>query len=204
MYFLRFAFDQIYAACTCTDETYSFDDFWILHDRKRKKHPIIDLHETPGFQLGRWLRQFELFINYFAEHIFPLYDWCFLSLLMDSIETEFPAEPHHTHVQRALELLAKYMEANYTDMITPISLDDCDGVNLFATKNIRKFQNNFTRNELDTLAKHLIQNGSHEQNMTPINRSKYRPKNRKELHDFYIQNATWLYGTAQDSTKTQK
>lgn len=109
-------------------------DYWFDKDIKNVEVPIryLDSIET-GFQIASWIKQFYRFVNYMSEFIIPIYQWCFIGMLLESIEKVYSEdtyekaltkeEIHKNHLIKAFELLASYMDKHAVEMIRPISID---------------------------------------------------------------------------------
>lgn len=116
-YLLHFAFDHIY-----TDGTFSYLDYWKDHDLNRRNIVASTVNYPRGFQFDRWLKQYELFIDYLSDYIIPIYDWCFICMLMDSVEKEYPNQTHEENLKCALRTLEEYLQANYKKILHPLEL----------------------------------------------------------------------------------
>ena len=108
--FLHYALDTIYPHID------SFDDFWNLHDTAPEqawlKNKFIKPH---SFSFNKWLEQFKLFTGYFSKFVYPIYTWCLLSLLLDTIEKETQGKNYSQEhqIQLALIFLGDYLIENY-------------------------------------------------------------------------------------------
>ena len=122
-----------YAMGKIIDQPESNIDYWFHKDIKRMDsmgHSIRGI-ET-GFQISTWIKQFHLFVNYMSEFIIPIYQWCFLGMLLDSIESIYVEDKyeqgitkediHRNHLIKAFELLASYMDKHAIDMMRPVSV----------------------------------------------------------------------------------
>lgn len=113
-YFLKFAFDSF------DDISNSYADFW--HENDMKGNDIImGINRTQrlGFQFEKWIEQYELFINYMSEFIIPIYEWCFLDMLLSVIECDYPSETHFNHLLRAVTILSDHVNTHYKEILTP-------------------------------------------------------------------------------------
>lgn len=115
-FFLEYAFSQF----KLTPESYN--DFWHDNDLSRSGIAMESTRRMPqGFHFAKWLQQYELFMNYMAEFVIPIYEWCFILILLETIEEAYPAESHVEHLLRAVDLLADYMNKNFASMFQPFS-----------------------------------------------------------------------------------
>lgn len=113
-HFLKFAFDSF------EKKPDSYADFW--HENDMKGNDIImGINRTyrVGFQFEKWLEQYELFINYMSELVIPTYEWCFLDMLLSSIERDYPSESHFNHLLRAVSILSNHVNTHYKEILKP-------------------------------------------------------------------------------------
>lgn len=116
-YFIQYAFNQIFYTPD------SDADFWNEHalNFQPKNTPRNPLHSTyPSFKRDKWVTQFSLFCNYWGLFIIPIYEWCFINLLMESIEIKYKEKTHDEHLKKALDLLSNYIEQHIQDFFIPI------------------------------------------------------------------------------------
>lgn len=114
--FLEYAFSQFKLVPE------SYDDFWHDNDLFRSGIAMESTRRMPqGFHFSKWLQQYELFMNYMAKFVIPIYEWCFILILLEAIEKAYPSESHIAHLLKAVDLLADYMSKNYTSMFQPLS-----------------------------------------------------------------------------------
>lgn len=113
-YFLKFAFDSF------EKTTNSYADFWYENDM-RGNDIIMGINRTHrlGFQFEKWLEQYRLFINYMSEFVIPVYEWCFLDMLLSTIERDYPSEPHFNHLLRAVTILSNHANTHYKEILEP-------------------------------------------------------------------------------------
>ncbi len=64
-----------------------------------------------------------------AEYVIPIYEWCFTNMIMEVIEKQYPVDsnqnPQYTHKLRltyAMDVLAKYIESNYKQILRPLEI----------------------------------------------------------------------------------
>ena len=88
LHLLQFAFDHI------NSDTTSYHDYWDRHSLNSRDVFASKAKKPGGFHYGRWLRQFELYVDYISTYIIPVYDWCFLSMLLEGIEKEHSEYSH--------------------------------------------------------------------------------------------------------------
>lgn len=113
-YFLKFAFDSF------DDISDSYADFW--HENDMKGNDIImGINRTQrlGFQFEKWIEQYELFINYMSEFVIPIYEWCFLDMLLSVIERDYPSETHFNHLLKAITILSDHVNIHYEEILIP-------------------------------------------------------------------------------------
>ena len=112
--FLKYAFGQI------ESEPGSFYDFW-SRNKYEKRYTMAEISKNPkGFQFPQWIEQYKLFFQYFSVYIIPVYEWCFINMLMESIEKSFLKGDHTQNLYKALELLTKYIEKHSQTIMKPI------------------------------------------------------------------------------------
>lgn len=116
-YFLKYAFDKI------IDAPSSYHDFWFKINQQ-KMNTIIgrDERDMRCFEFLQWIKQYKLFIRYMSKFVIPVYEWCFLDMLLEAIESKFPEKNHVSHLEYALNLLSDYMRRNYRSILCPINM----------------------------------------------------------------------------------
>ena len=116
-YFIKYAFDAFEI------QPQSYIDFWAQQSLDRNSVIGYSMRGLPsGFQFPKWLEQYPVFINYMAEFVIPIYEWCFLNMLLDSVEAKYPDETHHNHLKLILQKLASYVNNNYRSILQPIKI----------------------------------------------------------------------------------
>ncbi len=114
-YLLKFAFDHFFA------DVDSYNDFWFRQDIGRSGVIMSTTRTRPAsFQFSEWIKQYKLFVNYFSDFIIPIYEWCFLIMLLEKTEELHPHLTHQEHVLEAIEVLAQYVESHYKEIMIPI------------------------------------------------------------------------------------
>lgn len=113
-YLLQFAFDHI------DDETTSYLDYWNRHDLNTRDTVASRTKKPGGFHYGQWLHQFELFVDYLSAYIIPVYDWCFLSMLLDGIEKENTSASHLEILELAIKEIGNYIQKNAQEILFPL------------------------------------------------------------------------------------
>lgn len=132
-YFLQYAFNKLIT------RPMSYLDFWSDHVLHMDNPPYISppARKRTQFQFTKWLDQFELFCTYMGEYVIPIYEWCFINLLMGIIEHKYPDQNHMDHLLCAINILTEYIKENYKEIIHPITLpqEQCwvDTVNKYPT-----------------------------------------------------------------------
>ena len=131
--FLRFAFDHI------NEKVDSYYDLWHYYEMERNDIFMGSTRKNHnGFYFDKWFQQFDLFIKTMSQYLIPVYDWCFLTMLLECIEKSYPTESHSFHLIKAMELLTKYMSINYATILQPIKFSaetPIDGFDIISPKN---------------------------------------------------------------------
>ena len=114
-YFIIYALDLI------IENTNSYENYWKYLDWD---NDITILgkeraNEPRGFSFQKWREQFILFVNYLSELVFPVYEWCFLGMLMESIEKKYNEKSNPDHMKIALEILEEYINDKNTLLSSP-------------------------------------------------------------------------------------
>lgn len=118
-YFLKYAFDKI------KDEPVSYMDFWFKESLERIGTEISeDRMNIRAFDFSRWLRQYKLFMRYMSRFVIPVYEWCFINMLLGSIEKRYPDKSHIRHLEKAVGILSDYMNENYGSILQPIQISE--------------------------------------------------------------------------------
>lgn len=116
-YFLKYALDKI------IDEPDSHMDFWRVQDMKTNGVMIgVDQTNEKDFSFSSWQKQYKLFVGYMSKFVIPVYEWCFINMLLEAIEKKFPDKDHIFHLKQAFELLSGYMEDNYKTILRPVDI----------------------------------------------------------------------------------
>lgn len=119
-YFLTYAFNQFF------DEPFSYYDFWYKNDLDRSEIMMENTrsiqNSKKGFQLFMWQEQFERFVQYLSEFVIPVYEWCFIGMLMESIEQSHPTNTHTENLICAMNHITDYMNKNYQTISQPVSI----------------------------------------------------------------------------------
>ena len=96
----------------------SYDDFWNLHDHSSQDNFFSSSYKykrPSRFSYDKWLEQFELFTGYFSKFVYPIYAWCFISILLDTAEraTKDYGLTHIQQIEWCLFCLNFFIENNY-------------------------------------------------------------------------------------------
>lgn len=137
--FVKYATDHIFSGSKL-EYTSSYNDFWFEHDPKQE-YLYTNIHtlKTPNiFSFPKWLEQYQLFIKYMADFVIPVYEWCFINMLLETIEHKYPDKTHTFHLYHAIELLSSYMSQNYKRLLTPIVFKPSKEANEFFSDSERK------------------------------------------------------------------
>lgn len=128
-YFLKYAFDHILAMPD------SYNDFWHTQDIEKSHIVMYSTRKVPKhFQFAEWINQYKLFMNYMSQFVIPVYEWCFLNMLLTAIENKYPCKSHNFHLEKALNFLAKYIYEHYQEILCPISISDSMDIVCIASK----------------------------------------------------------------------
>lgn len=180
-HFLRYAFDHI------DNECISHLDYWHDHDiEKRDVAMPIERKMPLGFQFDKWFQQFQQFIIYMSEHVIPIYDWCFLTMLLNVIEYSHPKKDHLFHLQKGLDILGAYITKNYRDIMRPITLSEkksMDGVDIISQKRF-----SFDYNTIELFCNPFFKRINSELNLAPLDLKSFKGTNNKHvkiIQDFY-------------------
>lgn len=180
-YLLHYAFDHI------DDKCISYQDYWHDHDiEKRDVAMSIVRKMPPGFQFDKWFRQFQQFIIYMSDHVIPIYDWCFLTMLLNVIERTNPDKSHIFHLEKCLDILGAYITKNYRGIMKPIILKDgksMDGVDMISQK---KFY--LDQDKIELLCQSFFKETDIELNLKSLDLESFKGTNNKHIkiiQDFY-------------------
>lgn len=189
-YFIKYAFDAF------IEKPDSYLDFWHHQSLDRSGAMFTSTRRFPkGFQFAKWLEQYQLFVNYMADFIIPVYQWCFMNMLLESIEYAEPHKTHFEHIEQALSCLASYLNERYTSIFEPIQLEsNMDQVtinrkikNWVILENLSKDVLNYIRNQM------FLSADSVELNLPLINpqffkegNKDYAESNINRIRKFYI------------------
>lgn len=184
-FFLCYAFE-------CIDDAFnSYQDYWNYHNINERNTVVKSVNkDKPGFHFDKWLLQFKRFVTYISDHIIPIYDWCFVSMLLNAIEACYPNDTHLSHLQKALNLLAQYITQNYQKFLQPIKLDidkEIEGLDIISSKNL--ILNDFSFQKVEYLRKLFFSSCDTELNLKPLDLALFRgedSKNIRAIQDFYI------------------
>lgn len=104
----------------------SYQDFWQHQDLDLDGHDFMrSVRGTQmAFDFYKWKHQLDLFTKYFSQYIIPIYEWCFICMMLDAIEKAFPDKDHQYHLQVAKKHLEQFMRQNYKLLLTPYCPQD--------------------------------------------------------------------------------
>lgn len=110
-----------YAIMHINRETNSYRDFWYFQDLSKDDSDLVSSARKQSriFDLYRWKEQFILFTNYLSQYIIPVYEWCFVGMMLDSIERQYSTENHIFHLNKAKIILENYISKNYRTILHP-------------------------------------------------------------------------------------
>lgn len=184
-YLLQFAFDHI------NSDTISYHDYWNRHSLNSRDIFVSRVKKPSGFHYGQWLRQFELYVDYLSTYIIPVYDWCFLSMLLEGIEKEHPEYSHLQCLEFAITLLGNYIQTNAKNILFPLKIATQE-----KTRNF--FPTGFPTEWVDQLRRLFFDEHSVNLNITPLTRDMFTSKknatgvavandNLSSIRDLYIE-----------------
>ena len=101
-YFVQYAFKQFEI------QPESSLDFWREQNRGTCIMSFAKGIET-GFQISTWMQQFKYFCKYMATFVIPVYEWCFINMLMEVIEKD-DNNDHKENLKKAIYYLGKQIE----------------------------------------------------------------------------------------------
>lgn len=114
-YFVQYAFDKFIT------EPNSINDFWHAHTGHITNNAIAFTSETSsGFQITSWLVQYRHFCKFMSSFLIPIYEWCFLILLLEYVEKEMPNVSHRSHLIQAMDILKNYIQSHYKEISNPL------------------------------------------------------------------------------------
>ena len=113
--FIQYAFDHYLTAPN------SYDDYWNEQSKVPQRTNMKDVLEstngTPsGFFQSRWITQFSYFCDYMSNFIIPVYEWCFIDMLLRYEEQRNPRCSHQQHLLNIIDLLKTYMLQHEQDL----------------------------------------------------------------------------------------
>lgn len=144
--FVRYAFDHIFSSSNL-EHTSSYNDYWLYHDPNQELNfTNIHTRKIPNiFSFPKWLEQYQLFMGYISQFIIPVYEWCFVNMLLEAIEHKYPARSHTYHLYQGIELLASYMDKNSEALLTPIIYEKSKNPNDLLLAQTAQAQKNFEK-----------------------------------------------------------
>ena len=197
-YFLKYAFDHIY------DKPDSFSNFWHTQDLFRANTLMSSTRKTRTyFQFTQWLEQYELFMNYMAKFVIPIYEWCFINMLLTVIEDKYPGEEHFFYLNKAIDFLTDYMNDHCRDILQPISFsDDMDIMDIITEhKNFEELEDTFKQSRIQIMTALFDSEDPLELNLTPLNPEYFKvnpnapvsDNNESRIRKFYIDLIRYTY-----------
>lgn len=186
-YFLRFAFDHI-NVCN------SYTDFWHYHDISQRDVFVGSTRKIPkGFHFEKWLEEYRLFIELMSTYVIPIYDWCFFSILISSIENRYPEKNHREHLKDGLIILSNYIKQNYRSILQPIKLTPksaMDGLDMISSKKYDTLIDSIDIASIKTIKNIFFRSDEYlDLNFQPIEPALFRgkfPQNMRDLQNFYL------------------
>lgn len=132
----------MYALIHIGDNIHSTQDFWVSHDiSKYDTFGTTTRKDKKDFDFNRWKNQLTLFINYLSKFIIPIYQWCFINMMLESIEEEYPNETHEDHLNKIKEILEAFIRENYNSLLQPFSLDQYNKISADSLSVIKPIDN---------------------------------------------------------------
>lgn len=115
-YFLNYAFLML------DHKPISDYDYW-SDSALDKAHTLMESTRTgrQEFDFQKWIQQYNLFVKYMYKFVFPVYEWCFISMFLTSIEEANRSKSHIEHLLIAMNCLTSFMERNYNSIIQPLN-----------------------------------------------------------------------------------
>lgn len=114
-HFVQYAFDKFIT------EPNSVNDFWHVHTGYITNNAIAFTPETlSGFQITSWVVQYRHFCKFMSSFLIPIYEWCFLILLLEYVEKEMPKVSHRSHLIQAMDILKNYIQSQYKEISDPL------------------------------------------------------------------------------------
>ncbi|MGL5436926.1 MAG: hypothetical protein ACRDBO_16380 [Lachnospiraceae bacterium] len=114
-YFIQYAFDMFFV------EPDSHFDYW---ERCKMRLEGTAVGSTSGikggFQVTSWIQQFEQFCDYMASFVIPIYEWCFINILMEIMEDKMPEASYQEHLMNGVNILSAFITENYERLLNPI------------------------------------------------------------------------------------
>lgn len=124
-HFLIYAFDKLLT------KPWSYMDYWHIHEPHLFSNPIFNLNNVPnGFQFHIWIEQFRNFCCYIGSFLIPVYQWCFIDILLKSIETAYPKNEHPQNLYISLKYLGNYLKIHHKEMLTPLDTQEIQNINI--------------------------------------------------------------------------
>lgn len=197
-YFLKYAFDHIY------DKPDSFSNFWHTQDLFRANTLMSSTRKTRTyFQFTQWLEQYELFMNYMAKFVIPIYEWCFINMLLTVIEDKYPGEEHFFYLNKAIDFLTDYMNEHCRNILQPIAFsDDMDIMDIITEhKNFEELEDTFKQSRIQIMTALFDSEDPLELNLTPLNPEYFKvnpnapvsDNNESRIRKFYIDLIRYTY-----------
>ena len=128
-FFLKYAFDHIGYARSGRSFWDSLSDVDTFGSFVRKRDNFFSYYS--------WLEQFKKLICFFSDYLIPVYEGCFLSLLLDFVDKRH--EDKYEGVSRAIQLLAEFIETHYVEIMDQGMSFGSDGreLSIIKYKNVR-------------------------------------------------------------------
>lgn len=73
------------------------------------------------FEPARWLEHYNKFCSFMSKLVFPVYEWYFLIVLFESIESKYSTENHYEHLCKIRDLLSEYIRTNECNILAPLN-----------------------------------------------------------------------------------
>ena len=155
------------------------------------------------FQFTQWLEQYELFMNYMTKFVIPIYEWCFINMLLTVIEDKYPGEEHFFYLNKAIDFLTDYMNDHCRDILQPISFsDDMDIMDIITEhKNFEELEDTFKQSRIQIMTALFDSEDPLELNLTPLNPEYFKvnpnapvsDNNESRIRKFYIDLIRYTY-----------
>ena len=118
----------------------NFYDFGHTYNLFNAEHSVsVDDKITSDFDLNYWGKQFSLFTEVISQYAIPIYEWCFMCMLLDSVEKKYPSKSHKEHLRELKKRLENFMGQNYDTFLRPYKPDEKYRLEYYMIDNVAPF-----------------------------------------------------------------